>query len=101
MKIKMENKWGRNQLMVTAAFRYCLSRKTYIVADCVKWIIDNWNEFDGRTKKIIELDIERELIKYETLEKEGKPLSYASLDCNRSRERWERVRKLYKIEKKE
>lgn len=38
--------WGRKDIMVTAAHRYCLGRQTYIVSDCVDWLIYNWQSFD-------------------------------------------------------
>lgn len=41
------------QLMVTAAHRYCLGRRTYIVGACCEWLRTNWGEFDTNTKNII------------------------------------------------
>lgn len=45
--------WGFHNLMVLAAFRYCLGRRTYIVSSCVDWLIQYWSEIDENTKKII------------------------------------------------
>lgn len=45
--------WGSQNLMVMAAFRYCLGRRTYIVGVCVEWIINYWDDFDQTTKRII------------------------------------------------
>ena len=45
--------WGLNNLMVTAAHRYCLGRRTYIVSECVDWLISIWNFLDLTTKKRI------------------------------------------------
>lgn len=45
--------WGMNDLMVTAAHRYCLGRRSYIVSECVDWLIKNWGLFHVETKKRI------------------------------------------------
>jgi hypothetical protein len=45
--------WGPHNLMVTAAHRYCLGRRTYIVSVCVNWLKSNWDKFDKNTKKMI------------------------------------------------
>ena len=45
--------WGFHNLMVLAAFRYCLGRRTYIVGSCVDWLIQYWDEIDQNTKRII------------------------------------------------
>ena len=54
-------KWGRNNLMALAAFRYCLGRSSYIVSDCVDWLIANWDEFDISLKKVIQFEIQEEI----------------------------------------
>lgn len=45
--------WGFHNLMVLAAFRYCLGRRTYIVSSCVDWLIKYWDAIDQNTKNII------------------------------------------------
>jgi len=45
--------WGKNDLMVTAAHRYCLGRKSYIVSDCVEWLISIWPKLQAETKRVI------------------------------------------------
>jgi len=45
--------WGFHNLMVLAAFRYCLGRTSYIVGCCVDWLIKYWPEIDENTRKII------------------------------------------------
>lgn len=45
--------WGHHDLMVTAAHRYCLGRRTYIVSQCVEWLMHNWEKFEDTTKKLI------------------------------------------------
>lgn len=62
-----ENKWGRAQLMVIAAVRYCLGRSSYIVSDCVDWLISQWSEFDHSTKAIVQRDIEEAFLPVTTM----------------------------------
>lgn len=42
-----------SQLMVIAAFRYCLGRQSYIVRACLDWLRANWGSFTQNTKLII------------------------------------------------
>lgn len=51
--VKYKPEWGYHNLMVLAAFRYCLGRQSYIVGSCVSWLIEYWEEIDPNTKKII------------------------------------------------
>lgn len=41
------------QLMVTAAHRYCLGRRTYIVGACVEWMRAHWVEFEDMTRCVM------------------------------------------------
>lgn len=50
---KYKPEWGSYNLMVLAAFRYCLGRRTYIVGSCVDWLTQWWDEIDEHTKKMI------------------------------------------------
>ncbi len=45
--------WGYHNLMVIAAFRYCLGRRTYIVSSCVDWLVKYWDDIDPNTRSII------------------------------------------------
>ncbi len=75
---KFKPEWGFKNLMMIAAFRYCLGRKTYIVSACVDWLLQYWNEIDDQTKKLILEEIE------EAIEK-GCAGDRCDIDC------WERV----------
>jgi predicted DNA-binding protein len=46
-----------NELMVTAAHRYCLGRQSYIVGACINWVKKNHESFSNRTKMIMVRDI--------------------------------------------
>lgn len=44
------------QLMVMAAHRYCLGRRSYIVKACLDWLRKWWKEFDENTRAVIVRD---------------------------------------------
>ena len=50
-KLTTEEAWGFNQLMVIAAFRYCVGRQTYIVGACADWLIEVWPLLSDNTKR--------------------------------------------------
>lgn len=70
--------WGFHDLMVTAAHRYCLGRMTYIVSECVDWLLENWDSFEPSTRKLIR-DETREAIRDER----------AGMECDV--DQWERL----------
>jgi len=37
-------------IMVNAAHRYCLGRRSYIVSTCMRWLTKHWANLDNRTK---------------------------------------------------
>jgi hypothetical protein len=41
------------QTMVLAAFEYCLGRRTYVVSDCVEWLLDNIQSLPISTLQIM------------------------------------------------
>jgi hypothetical protein len=86
--------WGKHDLMVIAAFRYCLGRRTYIVGACVDWLVEVWPLLDEDTKALIKRDLER---KFEADDLERKiDSSCKSLGNDCDRQDWERVRALWK-----
>ena len=44
------------QLMVTAAHRYCLGRRSYIVGACIDWLRAYWADFEPNTRNVIVRD---------------------------------------------
>lgn len=44
------------QLMVMAAHRYCLGRRSYIVSSCIEWLKLWWPEFEKNTRNVIVRD---------------------------------------------
>lgn len=86
MEIKDDDStWGFNDLMVTAAFRYCLGRRTYIVNACCNWLIANWDKFNTQAKLLIQRELDEEF------ERDIKGLGDA---CDI--EDWKRVRALWR-----
>lgn len=39
--------------MVMAAHRYCLGRRSYIVSDCIGWLLHIWPHVNKNTREII------------------------------------------------
>lgn len=84
-----EQQYGRAGLMIIAAVRYCLGRRTYIVGDCADWIIANWHDWPDNVRQIIQRDIEEEFDRAARMPE----LKVLGDGCDRSY--WERVRKLW------
>lgn len=92
-----DRNFGRGDLMVLAAVRYCLGRKSYIVSDCVDWLIEQWPNISDSMKKIIQRDVEEEFKKDNMVRAAGEHcLSYKPLGMDCDRAEWERVRNLWR-----
>lgn len=87
-----EKDHGRNGLMIMAAVRYCLGRRTYIVGDCADWIIDNWKDWPDNVRTIIERDVEEEF------ERDGLNPEWKVLGDHCDKKQWEKVRALWRNE---
>ena len=85
---------GRGELMAIAAVRYCLGRRSYIVGDCVDWLIEVWPELDPKTRNTIRRDIEKAF----SDDDEARELctQHFPLGMDMDRAEWTRVRKLWK-----
>ena len=51
-----------NDLMIMAAFRYCLGRQTYIVSTCISWLRDIWEDLQEGCQNTILRDIAQALM---------------------------------------
>lgn len=49
--MKLENL--NDQMMATAAHRYCLGRSTYIVGSCCEWIRETWAQINSQTQAVM------------------------------------------------
>lgn len=85
--------YGRDNLMVVAAHRYCLGRSTYVVADCVEWLLSIWNELPDKTKAIIRRDTEEAFERDDEDRAKGKEFKALGMDCDRAE--WEWLRKAW------
>lgn len=90
---KINNPWGRDDLMATAAFRYCCGRMTYIVSDCADWLIEQWPNISDRAKAIIKRDLEEAFKSDDEDRERGSDYKALGHDCDRAQ--WERVRSLW------
>ena len=85
--------WGRDDLMVLAAFRYCLGRQSYIVGDCTEWLAAHWDEFLPAIKRCIQREIEEAFARDNEDREENRGHKRLGADCDRKN--WETVRKLW------
>lgn len=88
-----EQAWGWNELMVIAAFRYCLGRRTYIVETCADWIVKMWPVFDEKSRAIIKRDLEESFRDDDRHRAAGDTFKSLGDDCDRRA--WEKVRALW------
>lgn len=85
----MKPDYGFDDLMVTAAFRYCLGRQTYIVGECTAWLIRIWPTLSERARIIIQRELEQAF--YDA----SAGLGYLPLGADCDRKEWEKVRNLW------
>jgi hypothetical protein len=85
--------WGRDDLMAIAAFRYCFGRMSYIVSDCVDWLILIWPDLQEHTRAVILRDI-KEGFECDRRQRNGKPSNppahYGTLGMSVDKREWER-----------
>ena len=90
---KIANPWGRNDLMATAAVRYCLGRMSYIVGDCAEWLIEQWPNISSNARAVIQRDVEECFEQDDRDREKGSQWKSLGHDCDRRE--WERVRQLW------
>jgi hypothetical protein len=89
----MKNHYGRGELMAIAAVRYCIGRQSYIVGDCVDWLIEAWPALQESTRKVIQRDIEQAFVKDDHARAED--MGWRPLGMDMDRAEWERARSLF------
>jgi hypothetical protein len=87
--MEFDKTYGRSGLMVTAAVRYCIGRRTYIVSDCADWILDNWRDWPEKVKNVIQRDLEYEF----DMDARNPDMKVLGDDCDKRE--WEKVRALW------
>lgn len=94
--LTLDQAWGRDALMVIAAFRYCLGRMSYIVSDCTQWLIHNWETIPDHAKTIIQKELDEAFARdAERTGSESDPLiSPLGWPCDKAE--WAKVRALWR-----
>lgn len=54
--MRLEDGNLNDQLMVMAAHRYCLGRRSYIVGACLEWLRATWEHFGRNTRRVMVRD---------------------------------------------
>ena len=88
-----EQAWGWEELMVVAAFRYCLGRRTYMPGVCAEWIVKMWPEFSKGNRELIQRDLEDAFRDDDIQRAAGHKYKALGDDCDRAA--WEKVRALW------
>lgn len=88
MIVKTPN-YGRDGLMAIAAFRYCLGRQSYIVGDCVDWLIDQWASLVPNVRQVIERDLREEFRRDDAARAAGEIYKPLGMECDRAG--WQKV----------
>jgi hypothetical protein len=88
-----EQAWGWEELMVVAAFRYCLGSTTYMSDVCAEWIVRMWPEFSYPIRELIQRDLEDAFRDDDRQRAAGDKYKALGDDCDRAA--WENVRALW------
>ncbi len=86
--------WGWQDLMVLAAFRYCMGRTSYISSVCADWLVDKWPELPPRSKALIRTELDRAFVQDDEDRATG-ATSFKALGWDCDRAKWEKVRALW------
>ena len=84
---------AHDHLIIVAAFRYCLGRRTYVVGEYARLLVKIWSLLSGNTKNLIHLELEEEFKRDDKARADGLDYKPLGLDCDRAE--WSRVRKLW------
>lgn len=91
--LAQQEAWGWHNLMVVAAFRYCLGRMTYISGVCADWIIANWKNFPPNAQQLIQRGLEESFQRDDDARANNYPIKELGWDCDRKE--WEKIRALW------
>ena len=84
---------GNDHLIIVAAFRYCLGRRTYVVGEYARLLVKIWPFLSEKTQNIIKRDLEEAFARDDEDREAGRDYKALGHDCDRAE--WERVRKLW------
>jgi hypothetical protein len=92
-EIPIADAWGFGALMATAAVRYCLGRRTYIVGACVDWLEKVWPLLPEQCRVVIQRDVEEAVTSDDDDRISGASYRHLGDDCDRAE--WLRARRLW------
>lgn len=87
--------YGLDDLMVVAAFRYCMGRRTYMVGYCSDWLIRIWPAISERARFIIKRDLEDEFKRDDESRERNGDDAWHPLGYDFDRAEWNKVRALW------
>lgn len=76
--------------LVIGAFRYYLGQQSYAVSDFCVLLIQVWTSLSGRTKALLQQELEKEFQKDDQARENGD--RYCPLGMDMDRREWEKVR---------
>jgi hypothetical protein len=85
--------YGPDDIMVIAAFRYCVGRRTYMVGYCSEWLIRLWPMLSERACFVIQRDLEEAFCRDDEARANGS--EYKPLGMDMDRREWGKVRDLW------
>ena len=85
---------GDRDFAAIGAFRYALGRMTYITGMTAEWLQQQWPVLDEHARKIIERDLDAEIVRDNEARASG--LSHKPLGWDCDREAWVRLRDFIK-----
>jgi hypothetical protein len=86
--------YGPDDIMVIAAFRYCVGRRTYMVGYGAEWLVRLWPTLAERARFVIQRDLEEDFRRDDQARAEG--AEYKPLGMDMDRREWEKVRALWR-----
>ena len=86
---------GPGQFVVVAVFRYCLGRQTYVVQECVDWLLLHWPSIDQPVRNLIRSELDRAFEQDDAARASHDASGYKPLGWDCDREQWQRVRSMW------
>lgn len=86
--------YGPDDIMVIAAFRYCMGRRTYMVGYCTEWLIRLWPTLSERARIVIQRDLNQAFTDHFRALAEGSEHSPLGMDIDVKE--WDMVRAMWR-----
>ena len=88
--LNKQEAWGEFEMMPVCAFRYCLGRQTYVVGECVEWLMRIWDELSPQSQFIIKRDLNEEIVRDDSARENNS--HYRPLGADYDRAEWLKLR---------